>query len=898
MVVSNGRVLRYSTLARSSKLHLQYYHGAFSSARRAFSSSPWRTSSLHTSADAQHAHKTRNIGIIAHIDAGKTTTTERMLYYSGHTRRIGDVDEGSTVTDFLPAERARGITIQSAAITFEWPPTEECASRRGDSTHSLQPRARFSHNINLIDTPGHADFTFEVRRSLRILDGAVCILDGVAGVEAQTEQVWHQAGEWKIPRITYVNKLDREGAAFGRTVREIGSRLNGWPAVCQIPWFEGGKGRFTGIGDVINLQGYLYPQGGDGKGVQQIPLSVLDKDYPELGTELKRARIALVELLSEHDEELVEAFFEMEEDHLAITPAQILDSLRRSLLLDDCSIIPVFAGASFRNIGVQPLLNAVNNLLPSPIERPDPEVSIGRACGGLSQLIKGELVIANASDASARSSKKTQQLKGAELGNTLQGCALAFKVVNDAKKGVLVYIRVYSGTIERNALLYNTNLQNSERAGTLLRMYASDSVPVQSLKAGEIGVIAGSKFARTGDTLISYSGNKAVPPEPLNLLQLRPINIPPPVFFAAIEPNSLREEKDMHEKLGLLLREDPSLQVTQDEDTGQTLLSGMGELHLEIAQDRLVNDLKANARMGKIAIGYRETLPKASKSITKSLEGDRAATKGKGACEALVEPWDQSDDKLSNTYESTSVLEQDGNLIIVQAPSLDKRGRPINSDNVSLPPHLSLTEIQTAYTNGALAALSRGPSYLYPLRNTKVTLTLRPEEHIFGIETTYASLTSAARLATIAAFKDATKEVPTSLMEPVMNVDISIDEASLGSIIQDISSTRGGQIVSLGDHEEDNAESSGGRKHIDIRKIYAPKDPFESSSSGIEEHTQVNPQRTVKAKVPLREMVGYLKHLRSMTGGRGTFVMSVDRFEKVTGQRERAVISELRGETL
>lgn len=898
MVVFTGRVLRYSTRARSSKLHLEHYLCAFKLSRRTFSSSCCRTADLNSSAEAQHAHKTRNIGIIAHIDAGKTTTTERMLYYSGHTRRIGDVDEGSTVTDFLPAERARGITIQSAAITFEWPPTEECASRKGDCTHSLQPRARFSHNINLIDTPGHADFTFEVRRSLRILDGAVCILDGVAGVEAQTEQVWHQAGEWKIPRITYVNKLDREGAAFGRTVREIGARLGGWPAVCQIPWFEGGKGRFTGIGDVINLQGCLYPQGGDGKGLQQIPLSILDRAYPELGSELKRARIALVELLSEHDEELVEAFFEMEEDHLAITPAQILDSLRRSLLLEDCSIIPVFAGASFRNIGVQPLLNAVNNLLPSPIERPDPEVSIGRASGGLSQLIKGELALARSSDASVRSSKKGQQLKGAELGNTLQGCALAFKVVNDAKKGILVYIRVYSGTIERNALLYNTNLQNSERASTLLRMYASESVPVQSLKAGEIGVIAGSKFARTGDTLISYSGNKSVPPEPLNLLQLRPINIPPPVFFAAIEPNSLREEKDMHEKLGLLLREDPSLQVTQDEDTGQTLLSGMGELHLEIAQDRLVNDLKANARMGKIAIGYRETLPKASKVITKSLEGDRAATKGKGGCEALVEPWDQSDDTSSSGSETISRHEQDGNLIIVEAPSLDKRGKPINSDNVSLPPHLNLAEIQSAYANGALAALSRGPSYSYPLRNTKVTLTLRPEDHIFGTETTYASLTAAARLATIAAFKDATKDGPTLLMEPVMNVDISIDEASLGSIIQDISSTRGGQIVSLGDHEEEQGDSNGGRKHIDVRKIYAPKDPFESSSSGMEEHAEVNPQRTVKAKVPLREMVGYLKHLRSMTGGRGTFVMSVDRFEKMTGQREKAVITELRGGTL
>lgn len=839
--------------------------------------------------------RTRNIGIIAHIDAGKTTTTERMLYYSGHTRRIGDVDEGSTVTDFLPAERARGITIQSAAITFEWPPIHAAPPSQGDDDHAVQPRCRFPHNVNLIDTPGHADFTFEVRRSLRILDGAVCILDGVAGVEAQTEQVWSQAGEWNIPRIAYINKLDRDGAAFGRTVREIGSRLGGWPALCQIPWFEGGKGRFTGIGDVINLEGLLYEPGGDGKTIEQVPLSRLEQEHPHLAEELHQARTALVELLSEHDDQLVEAFFEAEEDHLNVTPAQIWDSLRRSLLTEQGSIIPVFAGASFRNIGVQPLLDAINNLLPSPEERPDPEISVGSRAGGLSQLINGDLVL------SKDATKGKKQGVESAIGKSLQGCALAFKVVNDPRKGVLVYVRVYSGTIDRNALLFNTNLQNSERATTLLRMYASESVPVQSLRAGEIGVIAGSKFARTGDTLISYAGNKATPPEPLHTLQLRPIKVPPPVFFAAIEPNSLREEKDMHEKLGLLLREDPSLQVSQDEDTGQTHISGMGELHLEIAQDRLVNDLKAKARMGKIAIGYRETLPQPSSLVSKILDGERAATKGKAGCTVLAEPVPDGVD-LSAVPEDVFSYEQDGNLVVVEAPTLDQRGRPLNADDPGLPPNLTLPEIQTAYLNGALAALSRGPSWSYPMRNTKVTLTLRPEDHIFGSDTSYASLTAAARLATIAAFKDATKSTACSLMEPVMNVDINVDEASMGNVIQDISSGRGGHIVSLGEHEDDGqgATEMASRK-IDVRKIYAPKDPFESQSSRAGEqqhhqhHASLNLQRTIKAKVPLKEMVGYLKHLRSMTGGRGTFVMSVDRFEKITGPREKALIAELRG---
>ncbi|KIW76301.1 hypothetical protein Z517_11047 [Fonsecaea pedrosoi CBS 271.37] len=816
-----------------------------------------------------------------------------MLYYSGHTRRIGDVDEGSTVTDFLPAERARGITIQSAAITFEWPPAHAAPPPTSTDDIEIQPRARFPHTINLIDTPGHADFTFEVRRSLRILDGAVCILDGVAGVEAQTEQVWAQAGEWNIPRIAYINKLDRNGAAFGRTVREIGSRLGGWPALCQIPWFEGGKGRFTGVGDVINLEGLLYECGGDGKAIERYPFLRLEQEHPEFARELRRARTALVELLSEHDDQLVEAFFDAEEDHLKVSPAQIWESLRRCLLTPHCSVIPVFAGASFRNIGVQPLLDAVNNLMPSPEERPDPEVGLGSISGGLSQLIRGDLSLEKPA---SKSKKKGPELVPAAIGKALQGCALAFKVVNDPRKGMLVYIRVYSGVIERNALLFNTNLQNSERATTLLRMYASESVPVQSLRAGEIGVIAGSKFARTGDTLISYAGNKATPPEPLQRLQLRPIKVPPPVFFAAIEPNSLREEKDMHEKLALLLREDPSLQVLQDEDTGQTQISGMGELHLEIAQDRLVNDLKAKARMGKIAIGYRETLPQPSNTITKVLEGERAASKGKAGCTALVEPLEGESADDVDESEEKFIHEEDGNLVIIETPTLDQRGRPLAGDAGGLPPHLLLPEIRIAYLNGALAALSRGPSWGYPMRNTKVTLTLRPDEHIFGMETTYGSLTAAARLATIAAFKDATKSSPCSLMEPVMNVDISVDEASLGNVIQDISSGRGGHIVSLGDHEEEHAQTGLDSKRIDVRKIYAPKDPFESGSSlAGEEHQRVNFQRTVKAKVPLKEMVGYLKHLRSMTGGRGTFVMSVDRFEKITGPRERALIAELQG---
>jgi elongation factor G len=848
--------------------------------------------------------RTRNIGIIAHIDAGKTTTTERMLYYSGYTRRIGDVDDGSTVTDFLPAERARGITIQSAAITFDWPPKPpdgESQDLEEQVWNQLAPRSTLSHNINLIDTPGHADFTFEVRRSLRVLDGAICILDGVAGVEAQTEQVWKQAAQWQVPRIIYVNKLDRDGAAFARTVKEVGSRLGGWPAVCQIPWWEGGKGRFTGVGDVINLQGLLYQQGGDGKVINGLSLQELDRSHSELAAELRKARVALVELLSEYDDAMVEDFLHANEDHLAVCPMRLLSSLRRCFLDPEKNVIPLFAGASFRNIGVQPLLDAVVNLLPSPQERPEAEIRLGSVDSTLRNLLDGKTPV-SPSVAAAKKSKKAAGSSSLSLAQSFEGCALAFKVVNDPRKGVLVYFRVYSGSIQRNAMLYNTNLHVSERATNLLRMYASDSVPVQSVEAGQIGVFAGSKHARTGDTLIAYHGNKATPPEPLNLLQLRPIEVPPPVFFASIEPNSLREEKDMHDKLALLLREDPSLHVTQDEDTGQTLLSGMGELHLEIARDRLVNDMRAKATMGNIEIGYRETILIPSIAMTKIFDGEAGGNKGKAGCSAIVEPLEVENQSLASilSKEGTPhVLEQDGNIIVVETPSLDHRGRPIPPDEQPLPSHLTLSEVQASLVNGALAALSRGPAQSYPVRNVILTLTLHPEEHIFGGDSTLSALSSAARFATIAALKDAAGKGGSVLMEPVMDVTISVDENSMGNVINDISSSRGGHIVSLDDDNSASGSSSDSEEKspIDVRKIYAPPDPFGSTGAGTTEAAMEgnNRPRTIRAKVPLKEMVGYLKHLRSMTGGRATFVMSVDRFEKMSGQREKQVLSQLRG---
>ncbi|KAF9891004.1 Ribosome-releasing factor 2, mitochondrial [Aspergillus nanangensis] len=884
------------------------------SVRRSPKWSCWGFQSFSSSAanrQVESLDHTRNIGIIAHIDAGKTTTTERMLYYSGFTRRLGDVDEGSTVTDFLPAERARGITIQSAAITFHWPP-DKAGESNGPQHDARTPKSAVPHTINLIDTPGHADFTFEVMRSLRILDGAVCILDGVAGVEAQTEKVWHQASGYRIPRVVYVNKLDRDGAAFGRTVREVATRLSGWPAVCHIPWFKGGNGQFIGVADAINLQGLRWDVG-DGKSVKLFDLQKLDAEEHELAQELRRARVALVELLSEHDETLVEKFFEYDEDHLAVPAIDILECLRRCLLHQTGrKIIPIFAGASFRNIGVQPLLDAVVNLLPSPLETPDPEVSIGGVKGGLRRLLSGDLLVEQSNKATSTKGKPTRkaatvQAESRNAIEKLHGCGLAFKVVNDPKRGVLVYVRVYSGSLDRNSVLFNTNLNISERAPRLLKMYANDAVEVDSIPEGHIGVVAGLKHTRTGDTLVTYTGNKASPPEPLNTLQLRPIAVPPPVFFASVEPHSLSEEKRLQECLAMLLREDPSLHVTVDEDSGQTLLSGMGELHLEIARDRLLNEFKAKATMGRIEIGYRECPLSASGPVTKIFDKEIAGRKGKAGCTATVEPFDP--DTSASPDESTALLSiesPDGNQIVILAPGLlvetNKRGV---EESPLLPSTLDIATLRSALHNGCVAALARGPQFTFPMHNTRVTLTIDPSAHLFGNETTPSALSAAARLATSSALRNLSNS--TALMEPVMNVIISIDEASLGAVVHDISSSRGGHIISLDEEvplpatDLASSPTDDYLPAINPAKVYAPPDPFQSPSvadaSSAAAPSTTRP-RTITAKVPLKEMVGYLKHLRSLSAGRGTFVMSVDRFEKMSAPRQKAVLGELRGEYL
>lgn len=818
-----------------------------------------------------------------------------------------DVDDGSTVTDFLPAERARGVTIQSAAISFHWPPLPNDAAPRSRPTADLTP-----HNINLIDTPGHADFTFEVLRSLRILDGAVCILDGVAGVEAQTEKVWYQAAKYHIPKIIYVNKLDRDGAAFGETVKQIASRLHTYPAVCQIPWWENGKGRFCGVGDAIGLRAIRWAEAGDGTNFEVVPFEKLTAIDNSLHSEISRARRALVEILAEHDDQMVEKYLEADEDSVAISSADIAASLRRCVLAQDPNIVPVFAGASFQNMGVQTLLDAVVQLLPSPAEASDPEVSLGKVEGKLSELMSGKLLAVNANPKSTKSMVKSRKPSTALIGN-LESCALAFKVVHDPRRGALVYVRTYSGSIQRQSLLFNTNLQVSERAPQLLKMYASESVQIDAIPAGQIGVIPGLKYARTGDTLISYKGAnpKSGPPAPLNTLQLRPIEVPPAVFFSSIEPHSLSEEKATKSALDFLVREDPSLQVLEDEESGQTLLSGMGEFHLEIARDRLVNDLKAKASMGNIEIAYRESILGASPSNTYTFNQEQGygAKQGRASCTASVSPLtDDFDHDIDIDPETGSTSMEEGNRITITIiPPLDEN--PGNDSTPTLPPHLTFPAVRSALKNGALAALGRGIIHGFRMHHTHVHLSLSLSSHIFGSETTPAALSSAARLATKQALKSTATEQHggAALLELVMNVTVSVDDASLGAVVNDLSSNRGGHILSL----DDGTVTSGPTVNdpalarqtdfptIDPATVYAPPDPFGGPSPLHQGHGGASDdgarQRSITARVPLKEMVGYLKHLRSLTGGRGTFVMSADRFERVVGQREKSLLRELRG---
>lgn len=499
--------------------------------------------------------KIRNIGIMAHIDAGKTTTTERILYYSGYTRSLGDVDDGDTVTDFMAQERERGITIQSAAVTFDWK----------------------GYRVNLIDTPGHVDFTLEVERCLRVLDGAVAVFDASAGVEAQTLTVWKQADKHKIPRICFLNKMDKTGASFNYTVESIREKLKAKPLLLQLPIGEART--FKGVVDVVNKEKLVWNSNSDdGKDFERKPLS--ETSDPELLKEAIEARNSLIEQVADLDDEFADLVLGEFSENFDLVPAEKLQTAIHRVTLAQ-SAVPVLCGSALKNKGVQPLLDAITMYLPSPEEHENRFL----------QWYKGDL------------------------------CALAFKVLHDKQRGPLVFLRIYSGTLTPQLAIHNINRNCTERMSRLLLPFADQHVEIPSLAAGNIALTVGLKQTATGDTIVSSKSSalaaarragrgekKSGKTSEEESLLLAGVEIPEPVFFCTIEPPSVAKQPDLDHALERLQREDPSLKVRLDPDSGQTVLCGMGELHIEIIHDRIKREYGLETYLGPLQVAYRETI--------------------------------------------------------------------------------------------------------------------------------------------------------------------------------------------------------------------------------------------------------------------------------------------------
>jgi elongation factor G len=618
----------------------------------------------------------RNIGIIAHIDAGKTTTTERILFYTGKTYRLGSVDEGTTVTDWMEQERERGITIVSAAVSAEWK----------------------GYQVNIIDTPGHIDFTAEVQRSLRVLDGGVVIFDAVQGVEPQSETVWRQADRYGVPRICLVNKMDRVGASYERTLESIRDRLGANPIAMQIPM--GFEATFHGVINVLEQTATLW-EDDLGKDPNQIEIP---GDYRK---DAQEARAQLVERIAELDDELTIKYLEGEE----ISLDELKAALRRSVIAGKAT--PVFCGSSLRNKGVQILLDAVIDYLPSPADVPPVE--------GTNPDNEEEVIELPADDSAPMS-------------------ALVFKIVTDPYVGRLAYFRVYSGVVNQGSMIFNSSKGKRERIGRLIRMYADRREDVTEVRAGDIGAVLGFKETFTGDTLCD---NKKV--------VLENISFPEPVISIAIEPKSTADQEKMGEALRKLSEEDPTFRVRSDENTGQTIISGMGELHLDVLVDRMLREFKVQANVGRPRVAYRE-------SITRPVE------------------------KLSHKYaKQTGGRGQYGHVVISLEPGERGSGVLFESKIVggTIP-----KEYIPAVEKGIMEAADSGVLAGYPVVDMMVTLTDGSYHEVDSSEMAF-------KIAASMAFKEGVQKGGPVLLEPMMRVEIVAPEEYLGDIIGQVNSRRG-----------------------------------------------------------------------------------------------------------
>jgi elongation factor G len=630
--------------------------------------------------------KVRNIGIMAHIDAGKTTTTERILFYTGINYKIGEVHEGAATMDWMAQEQERGITITSAATTATWR----------------------DHTINLIDTPGHVDFTVEVERSLRVLDGAVSVFDGVAGVEPQSETVWRQADRYDVPRICFVNKMDRVGAEFHRCVEMISDRLGATPLVIQLPW--GTEADFRGVVDLIRMRALLWQSEGKGDTYDVVPIP---EHYQEAAREW---RDTLVETISENDEEMMELYLDGTEP----AEEQLIAAIRRATIAG--ALTPVLCGSAFKNKGVQPMLDAIVDFLPSPLDVPSFK---GHAVG------HEDVEIDRHADPSE------------------PFAALAFKIMSDQHLGKLTYIRIYSGTLEAGKQVLNATKDRKERVGKIYQMHANKREERPSAIAGQIVAVMGLKDTTTGDTLS----------DPTQPVILESMTFPAPVINVAIEPRTKGDQDKLGTAIQRLAEEDPTFQVRTDEETGQTIIAGMGELHLEVLVDRMRREFKVEANIGRPQVAYRETV---KKKVEKVEYTHKKQTGGAGQYAKVVINLGPTGGD-GGGYEFENKI-SGGRVPREYIPSVD-------------------AGCQEAAEFGVLAG--------YPMVDVKVTLTDGGYHEVDSSELAF-------KIAGSMAFKKAAGYADPALLEPVMAVEVRTPEDYMGDVIGDLNSRRG-QIQAMED---------------------------------------------------------------------------------------------------
>jgi len=672
--------------------------------------------------------KVRNIGIIAHIDAGKTTTTERMLFYTGVSHKMGEVDLGTAVMDWMEQERERGITITAATTTCFW---------RG-------------HCVNIVDTPGHVDFTVEVERSLRVLDGAIGVFCGVSGVEPQSETVWRQADRYNVPRIAFVNKMDRIGADYFRVVDDVRRKFDTIVLPLQIP--IGKEDNFVGVVNVINRKAYVWD-------LDKLGMRFSVREVPEeLRERAEEMRQQVIEVLADFDESIMEKYIEGKD----ISEEELKKVIRRATVAG--KVIPVLCGSAFKNKGIQPLLDAVVDFLPSPKDIPPMR--------GFNPLT-GELIERRADD--------NEPFSG-----------LVFKIVNDPFVGRLAYLRIYSGTIKAGSYVYNSTRDIKERVERLLRIHSNKRVDVDTMYAGDIAGVIGLKHTFTGDTLCDE--NKKVVFESMKF--------PEPVISVAVEPKTKADQEKLSLALKRMADEDPTFHVRYDVETGQTIISGMGELHLAIIVDRLRREQHVSVNVGKPQVAYKETV----RRCVERQEGKFVRqTGGKG---------------------------QYGHVVLrIEPLEKDERFEFVNDIHGGSIPKEFIPSIK----KGVEEAMESGVLAGYPVVKVKVTL-------IDGSYHPVDSSDIAFKVAASIAFKEGMKKADPYLLEPIMAIEVNVPKEYLGNIVGDINARRG--------------------------RVWS-----------VEERGE---QKTVKAFIPLSEMFAYATNLRSLTQGRGTYVMQFDHYEEVS----------------